>query len=124
MKIKFKFVWLIAGIILSIVSCKQKETKKEGKITGKLQHAEKIMIYLQRFTDRGEQVLDSTRTDAKGNFEMAAAQLESASKSIPEIGQYREGAKFYKAFAFMQQDRSADALPIFEAEAKQRKELG
>jgi len=68
MKIKFKFIWLMSGIFLLTVGCKQKETKKQGTITGKLLHAEKTMIYLERFTDHGEQVLDSAMTDTDGNF--------------------------------------------------------
>ncbi len=70
MKIKLRIALLISGIILAGVSCTRKETKKEGKITGKLLHAGKTMIYLERFTDHGEQVLDSAMTDAAGNFEL------------------------------------------------------
>jgi len=59
------------------------------------------------------------RAAAKGDFEMAAARLESASVSIPEIGQYQYGAKLYRAFALMQEDRSAEALPILQEIVKQ-----
>ena len=70
MKNSFKFILFISGIALSIVSCTRRDEKREGKITGKLLHAEKITIYLERYTDQGEQVLDSAVTDGDGNFSM------------------------------------------------------
>jgi hypothetical protein len=59
------------------------------------------------------------RAAAKRNFELAAAQMESAAKAIPESKPYRYGANVYKAFALMQGDRSAEALPILEEIARQ-----
>ena len=70
MKTTLRFVLLISGIIFIGVSCNQQATKKEGKITGKLINANKIMVYLERFTDQGEQYLDSAMTDEEGNFEL------------------------------------------------------
>ena len=70
MKQESRFVWMILGFLFLVVSCHQDKTKKEGKISGKLANAKKIMVYLERFTDQGEQYLDSTITDENGKFEL------------------------------------------------------
>ncbi len=51
-------------------SCKPKEEKKEGTISGLLGNAANQMVYLERFDDKGEYVLDSAKTDANGIFNM------------------------------------------------------
>ena len=53
-----------------IASCKKKENKNPGMISGKLSNAANTSIYLARFDEKGEYLLDSTKTDDEGNFKM------------------------------------------------------
>src|ERR1043165_5297834 len=65
------FSLLACTCLLSFTfSCKHSSRPDKGSIKGTLQHAGKTMIYLERFTDQGEQKLDSAMTDADGHFEM------------------------------------------------------
>ena len=52
------------------MSCNRKPEKQQGTITGKLSNASAITVYLERFDDKGEYVLDSSRTDKEGNFKL------------------------------------------------------
>ena len=67
---KLTYTLLFSGIILLVASCKPKDEKKEGSISGTLSNAANTMIYLEQIDDQGEHVLDSTKTDATGNFRL------------------------------------------------------
>jgi peroxiredoxin len=70
MKKILRYLLLFSGIILLLASCKQKEEEKQGTITGTLSNASNTMVYLERFDDKGEYVLDSTKTTGEGNFRL------------------------------------------------------
>jgi len=57
----------IISIFFLLLSCSP--SKKEGStITGRLQNAANTKIYFERITNEGDQPVDSTVTDSKGNF--------------------------------------------------------
>jgi thiol-disulfide isomerase/thioredoxin len=68
MKINYRHLIILPGIFFLLASCKPKEEKKHGIITGKLSNASNVMIYLERFDDKGEYIVDSAKTDGDGNF--------------------------------------------------------
>ncbi len=70
MKLSFKNVLVISIISILIAACNQKETKKQGTINGKFTNAANSTVYLERFDEKGEYILDSSKTDANGNFKL------------------------------------------------------
>ncbi len=75
---KLKYTLLFSGIIFLVTSCKPKEEKKEGSVTGTLRNAINTMIYLEQIDDQGEHVLDSAKTDVNGNFKLQNKANEKA----------------------------------------------
>ncbi|MCX6290830.1 MAG: TlpA disulfide reductase family protein [Bacteroidetes bacterium] len=68
MKILSTIGLLLSGTVILLFSCKQKGDDKQGTISGKLTNSGNTMVYLERFDDKGEYILDSSKTDAEGNF--------------------------------------------------------
>lgn len=56
-------------LLLTLFSCLN-EKNDNGVIKGQLKNANKKMVYFQKVTDSGEELLDSATTDAEGNFTM------------------------------------------------------
>ncbi len=67
---KLTYTLIFSGIIFLVSSCKPKEEKKEGSISGTLRNAVNTMIYLEQIDDQGEHMLDSAKTDTNGNFKL------------------------------------------------------
>jgi hypothetical protein len=56
----------------------------------------------------------ATRAAARGDFDLAAKRLAAAAASVPEVKQFHTGARLFQGITLMQQDRSAEALAVFQ----------
>lgn len=63
---RIKFLLLLTAAIT--YSCS--ENSKQGTISGRLDHAGNITVYLQQISDGGEITIDSAKTDGSGAFSM------------------------------------------------------
>jgi len=67
MKINHAIAFFIPGLML-IGACKEKEKKQENAVKGTLTHAANSTIYLERFDEKGEHIVDSCRAGNDGSF--------------------------------------------------------
>ncbi len=69
----------------------------------------------QRFFSAYAAMVRAGRQMKEGRFDRAAALLESAAEKVPESQDLRAELNLVKAIQFMQEDRSAEAVPLLRA---------
>jgi peroxiredoxin len=69
---KLNHALIFPVIIFLLASCKPKQDKNDATISGTLRNAINTTVYLEKIGDDGEHILDSSVTDASGNFKLHA----------------------------------------------------
>lgn len=64
-----KIIGIATLVMLFMNACSNKESES-GTIHGKFKNASGITVYFQKIVESGEETLDSTKTDADGNFSL------------------------------------------------------
>ncbi|PYT13502.1 MAG: hypothetical protein DMF51_10660 [Acidobacteria bacterium] len=82
---------------------------------GLLMVAALAFVRNQRFFSAYAQLVRAGRDLKTGRFDQAVSKMESAARMIPESADMAAEVNFLKAIQFVQQDRSADAVPLLRA---------